>query len=1623
MLGYIQGEVVMLKSIRWNPGTALLLALLIALPGVTSYAGGGDDVWSDSLLSLAAEPSLQAILDSLGYDINVQTDELGWTEFCAPTGTNVATLLAKMSSSYASAYSGIHNSSDSTQKSQFFGPTSEANDSVEFVITNAMSVGVYFKPGISGGYTWYTNPAFNRDHYDHAKLFPTKQSRSEYIIAFEDLRGGGDNDFNDMIMKVRFAQEPPVVQLPSDMYINACVAENVCFDLEAYDRNCLGDTLTVSMVQGFGSFAPVAGVGAVSATHCFMPYSSDVRYTFVFKVTDNAGLVDYDTLIVDYDINSPPSLIVPSNFDTTVCSQEQVCFTISGTDPDGDILEYEMVEGYGSIDPVTGEICFTPTLGDSAVYKFRVIAKDPCCYTKEGICSLDPLCPYRCPEDTVAITVKVHEAPTLVSVPDVDTALCAPSTICFPIVVSSPDDRPYDVAVTPPATYDPQTSLVCMPASQDGIHQIVVTVSDEECGVTDVDTATVTVDVNSAPTVYLPNDTTLALCQSQEFCFSATGSDPDGEPVHYVLETGTGQIDPNTGIVCFTPTSEGNYTFIVSVKDECEAFDADTIVIAVDLNSPPMVHVPDTSLFVCALEQICLNVTGSDPDPGEVLEYSLMAGPGTIDPTSGVVCFAPVGAGTYRFIVRVTDHCELSDVDTGDVIIGLNRGPNITAPPASNVLWCLPSDSICFDLTVTDPDIGQQLVVEQLSGASGLLAGNRFCFKPSTEGLYQFMFRVVDPCGVADTAQTSVTVDANGVPVVTLPSDFAQDLCSPQQICVPVTIQDDGPTSIEVFPIGSFVNGQVCFTASKDTTYCVTVRATDDCGAQGQDQICITVSVNANPTITLGPDKNLSACDPGDSVCFSYTATDPDGTTPTVSIVVGHGTVKPGEVCFAADTAGRYYFVVRAADQCGQYRDDDIFVTVTMNRPPALIAANDTTVLLCALEQVCFTNAFSDPDPGDQLTFELVSGSGVILPSVGKICFTPTGAGNYRFIIKVTDLCGASDRDTVDITVDLNNSPDIVAADQEIEFVYCGPEDTPDPQCFIGLAVSDPDITDVLTVTQICGPGSFDPSTLTTCFVPVLKDTTYDFCYRVTDKCGSYDEVTTHITSRAVNVCDTATCITVTIEDTEDCVYNGSTISLNVFADMPVGTGGFDILIKYDVTGFTFLSATPGPALSGWEMFNYVYMTGTDCGGPCPEGLIRIVAMTDINNGAHHPPSGAFYPSGSIIKLNFSVTDNVQFGGYHFPVNFYWIDCGDNGVSSIGGDTLFVDKLILRPDDRLVWNEFDDALYPEASRPAHVGAPDSCAEGGKTAPLRCIAFQNGGICIISPDSIDLRGDINLNDVPYDVADAVLFTNYFIWGSGVFKINREGQIAATDVNADGKTLTVGDLVYLIRVLTDDAQPIPKLSPYADEMAIDVSRSGGAVGISTECRSTIGAANLVFSFDPSEVTPGVPELDRDASNMEMIYSVVDGTMRVLIHAISKEKIDAGSNAILTIPVDGDGEMTLVNSEASDYIGNQLRVYQRNTVVIPESFTLSQNHPNPFNPETEFELSLPNTSEWSVQILNIQGQVVKSYAGSSSAGVVRLRWDATDDSGSRVASGIYFYRAIAGSHSETRKMVLLK
>mgnify|MGYP006280947013 CR=1 FL=1 len=96
----------------------------------------------------------------------------------------------------------------------------------------------------------------------------------------------------------------------------------------------------------------------------------------------------------------------------------------------------------------------------------------------------------------------------------------------------------------------------------------------------------------------------------------------------------------------------------------------------------------------------------------------------------------------------------------------------------------------------------------------------------------------------------------------------------------------------------------------------------------------------------------------------------------------------------------------------------------------------------------------------------------------------------------------------------------------------------------------------------------------------------------------------------------------------------------------------------------------------------------------------------------------------------------------------------------------------------------------------------------------------------------------------------------------------------------------------------------------------------------------------------------------------------------------------------------------------------------VTKPHKFQLKQNYPNPFNPTTNIEFKLKRADKVKLSIYNMLGQKVRTLVSKDmTPGAHKIQWNATNDLGEKVVSGVYFYKLQAGNHTETRKMLLLK
>jgi len=94
------------------------------------------------------------------------------------------------------------------------------------------------------------------------------------------------------------------------------------------------------------------------------------------------------------------------------------------------------------------------------------------------------------------------------------------------------------------------------------------------------------------------------------------------------------------------------------------------------------------------------------------------------------------------------------------------------------------------------------------------------------------------------------------------------------------------------------------------------------------------------------------------------------------------------------------------------------------------------------------------------------------------------------------------------------------------------------------------------------------------------------------------------------------------------------------------------------------------------------------------------------------------------------------------------------------------------------------------------------------------------------------------------------------------------------------------------------------------------------------------------------------------------------------------------------------------------------------VPARYAVMENYPNPFNPETRIVYSIPQSGKVNLTIYNVLGQKVRELTNTAqNAGTHVMTWDARNDFGVNVPTGIYIGVLTTNGQRVTRKMVLVR
>lgn len=179
---------------------------------------------------------------------------------------------------------------------------------------------------------------------------------------------------------------------------------------------------------------------------------------------------------------------------------------------------------------------------------------------------------------------------------------------------------------------------------------------------------------------------------------------------------------------------------------------------------------------------------------------------------------------------------------------------------------------------------------------------------------------------------------------------------------------------------------------------------------------------------------------------------------------------------------------------------------------------------------------------------------------------------------------------------------------------------------------------------------------------------------------------------------------------------------------------------------------------------------------------------------------------------------------------------------------------------------------------------------------------------------------------------------------------------------------------------------------------------------------GDLDLILGGNSVTVNDGFQVLVNDGGSVASVVNLSD--VAVDIFGVDAGDVN-GDGTVEIVATDRDREslLLLLGDFTTDVAG-------RDTEPMPSGYALFQNYPNPFNPSTRIAFALPEPGQVSLEIYNVLGQKVRTLISEAlPAGSHHVVWDALDDQGLRVTSGVYVYRLQARDHVEAKKMILLE
>ncbi|GEM_PF-5250572 len=245
-------------------------------------------------------------------------------------------------------------------------------------------------------------------------------------------------------------------------------------------------------------------------------------------------------------------------------------------------------------------------------------------------------------------------------------------------------------------------------------------------------------------------------------------------------------------------------------------------------------------------------------------------------------------------------------------------------------------------------------------------------------------------------------------------------------------------------------------------------------------------------------------------------------------------------------------------------------------------------------------------------------------------------------------------------------------------------------------------------------------------------------------------------------------------------------------------------------------------------------------------------------------------------------------------------------------------------------------------------------------------------------------------------------------------------------------------YRVRAYANSTTSTPHHSFYSNE-ATTITRSFQAIVLTSlqdSARLVAGGQHKIMWQQAGIKSVRLEYSTDNGNNWNMIADNVSAGKETILLAKQAEAIRSllASNAFDTVSVFAGSYPWIIPHNPCQQLELRISSIESDGLAIstsvevaidvPTSFRLLQNFPNPFNPQTEIGYHLPQESRVVLTIFNTLGQPVRTLINEQQPpGIHTVIWDAKNEAGESVSSGMYFYRLKAREFQATRKAMVVR